>query len=53
MNAPAKVMIGLFLFEWAGGCYMHGKPRRPWDIRVVTIDIAIYTAILWWGGFFS
>ena len=53
MNAPQIILIALLGIEWGFHIAKHGAIRPNYHGGHKTVDIAIFTTLIWWGGFFS
>lgn len=50
---PQGVWIALMIMMFGAACSKNGQPKAPWDPMVTLIDIAVYSGLAWWGGFFG
>jgi len=50
---PQGVAAGMASVTVIGGVTLHGKPRGPYDGRMMWLDAAVFVVVLTAGGFWS
>ena len=50
---PIIVFVVLMAMSFTLNTIKHGEPRGNYHMGLSILGIAIWTALLWWGGFFA
>ena len=53
MGAAQIIMIVLFALGLGVTIAKHGQPKGNYSIVEYVVDLSIYVALLWWGGFWG
>lgn len=53
MKAPQIIVIALMALELISAGFLDGLPRNNYSLKTKAIELAIWAALLTWGGFFQ
>ena len=53
MHAPQIIMALLFIIILINATIHHGEKQGAYNAWATLIGLCMYTAILWWGGFWT